>query len=202
MVYIDGFNLYYALRERRWQRYYWLDLQNFSKSLLTTRQELAGVRYFTARVVAEALDPRKPVRQNTYLEALDTLEDLHIHYGYFIPKTVRCYNCGETRRTFEEKMTDVNIAVEMLSDAGDDKFDTAIVVSADGDLAGPVEAVRHRYRSKRAVVAFPPEKHSARLRDAASASFTIGRTKFRDSLLPDQVTREDGFVLERPTSWR
>lgn len=201
MVYIDGFNLYYALRERRWQRYYWLDLQSFSRSLLTTRQELAGVRYFTARVVAEALDPQKPVRQNTYLEALGTLEDLHIHYGFFVPKTVRCYNCGETRRTFEEKMTDVNIAVEMLSDAGDDKFDTAIVVSADGDLAGPVEAIRNRYHSKRTVVAFPPEKHSARLRDAASAAFTIGRTKFRDSLLPDQVTRDDGFILTRPVRW-
>ena len=31
----------------------------------------------------------------------------------------------------------MNIAVELLGDAQDNVFDTAIVVSGDGDLAGP-----------------------------------------------------------------
>ena len=39
-------------------------------------------------------------------------------------------------------MTDVNMAVELLSDAQDDEYDVAILVSADSDLAGPIEAVR------------------------------------------------------------
>ena len=38
-------------------------------------------------------------------------------------------------------MTDVNIAVELLLDAQDDKFDTAIIVSGDSD---PNEADRSR----------------------------------------------------------
>ena len=36
-------------------------------------------------------------------------------------------------------MTDVNIAVQLLGDAQDKVFDTAIVISADSDLAGPVQ---------------------------------------------------------------
>ena len=57
-------------------------------------------------------------------------------------------------------MTDVNIAVELLGDAQDDVFDTAMVVSGDSDLYGPIEAVRRRYPHKRVVVAFPPDRVS------------------------------------------
>ena len=201
-VYVDGFNLYYGLRSKGWRRYYWLDLRSLSEQLLRPEQRLVMVRYFTAGVLAEPGDPDKPVRQNTYLEALETLPDLHVHKGYYRAKVQRCSACGATWQTYEEKTTDVNIAVEMLSDAQDDAFDTAIVISGDGDLAGPVRRVRERYPAKRAVVAFPPGRHSAGLRRAASAYFTIGRDMCRDNQLPDQVTKPDGYVLTRPGGWR
>ncbi|MGH9629467.1 MAG: NYN domain-containing protein [Bryobacteraceae bacterium] len=41
-----------------------------------------------------------------------------------------------------EKMTDVNIAVELLQDAFQGAFDTAILISADSDLIAPIAAVR------------------------------------------------------------
>ena len=134
-----------------------------------------AVRYFTTRVVAELGDPEKPTRQNTYLEALATLPDLRIHYGYFLHKRQNCRQCGATWYTYEEKMTDVNIAVELLGDAQDDAFDTAIIVSGDSDLTGPVQTVRSRYPNKRVVVASPPNRASKQLRQVATASFTIGR---------------------------
>ena len=117
----------------------------------------AGVRYFTARVIPDAGSVDKARRQNIYLEALGTLPDLDIHYGYYLPKMQRCSTCGTTWQTYEEKMTDVNIAVELLSDAYDDAFDTAIVVSADSDLARPITTIRERFPGKRVVVAFPAE---------------------------------------------
>ena len=98
-------------------------------------------------------------------------------------------------------MTDVNIAAELLGDAQDDTFDTAVLISADSDLASPVYAVRRRYPGKRVVAAFPPNRASKHLREAASAAFTIGRDAFRDSLLPDRVAKADGYVLTRPASW-
>ena len=52
-------------------------------------------------------------------------------------------------------MTDVNIAEEFHSDAQDDAFDAAIIISGDGDLASPVRAISERDPEKRAVVAFP-----------------------------------------------
>lgn len=145
VVYVDGFNLYYGLRSRGWRRYYWLDLRRLSENLLRPQQELSAVRYFTARVSPETGDQDKPVRQNVYLEALATLPNLEIYYGYHVAKELRCPKCGAIRQTYEEKMTDVNIAVELLGDAQNDAFDTAIIISGDGDLASPVRAVAERY---------------------------------------------------------
>ena len=164
-------------------------------------QHLVIVRYFTARVFAEPGNPSKPKRQTTYWEALATLPDLQIHYGYYMVKDQYCTSCGVNRQTYEEKMTDVNIAVELLDDAPTNRFDTALIVSADGDMSGLVRKVRERYPEKRVVVAFPPGRHSANLRKASTAHLPIGRNVLRDSQLPSKVIKADGYVLERPMEW-
>ena len=199
-AYIDGFNLFYGLKSKNWRRYYWLDLSLLVKKLLRPWQQLVAVRYFTTPVMAEPSDRDKPRRQNAYLEALATLPDLTVHYGYFLPKERTCRQCGSIVRTYEEKMTDVNIAVSLLTDAQDDIFDTAMVVSGDSDLYGPIEEVRRRYPGKRVVVAFPPDRASKQLR-TGGPSFTIGRDAFRDSQFPAQVTNASGHILARPSSW-
>lgn len=201
IVYIDGFNLYYGLRSMHWRQYLWLDIRKLSENLLRPQQRLEKIRYFTARISSESHDPDRPRRQNTYLEALATLSDLQVHFGSYIAKNHRCPKCGETTKTFEEKMTDVNIAVEMLCDAQDNSFDTAIIVSADGDLVGPINAVRHRFPEKRVVVAFPPGRRSFALRKAATGYFDISQSAIRNSQLPEEVVKPDGYMLKRPPSW-
>ena len=99
-------------------------------------------------------------------------------------------------------MTDVNIAVELLGDAQDNAFDTAIIVSADSDLVGPIKAVLRRYPSKRIVVAFPPKRSSNHLMQVATRDFTIGRKRLKDSQLPNRITKTDGYVLTRPSTWK
>ena len=200
-VYIDGFNLYYGLRDKNWKRYLWLDVRRLSENLLLSGQRLVAVRYFTARVHHDPRDPDKRLRQDTFLDATATLPDVRIHEGYFKPKMVTCAKCKMKWQTYEEKMTDVNIAVELLGDAQDDVFDTAIIISGDGDLATPVRAVRKRYSKKRTVIAFPPGRHAAGLVPAASAYFTIGRDVLRDSQLPNRIPKPDGYVLTRPPTW-
>ena len=198
-VYIDGFNLYYGLRSKGWRRYYWLDLNLLVRKLLRPWQQLVVNRYFTSRVLPEPGDIDKPKRQDAYLEALATLPNLTVQLGYFLPKQRICHGCGTIIRSYEEKMTDVNIAVSLLTDAHDDIFDTAIVISGDSDLSGPIDEVRRRYPRKRVIVAFPPDRVSQKLR--SGPWFTIGRDAFRDSQLPSQVINASGHVLTRPAKW-
>ena len=199
-VYVDGFNLYYGLRSKGWRRFYWLDVSALGQNLLRSGQQLAGVRYFTARIAGR--DRGRQRRQAVFLEALETFAGVQVHYGHFLSKPRECRVCGARWTVYEEKMTDVNIAVRLLGDAQDDAFDTAILVSADGDLAGPVEAVLERYKDKRVVAVFPPGRRSDRLRSAATVGFTVGRKVLKDSQLPPRIVKPGGFVLERPPSWR
>lgn len=50
IAYVDGFNLYYGLKEKGWKRYYWLDLKELVTNLLKPNQQLQFVKYFSARL--------------------------------------------------------------------------------------------------------------------------------------------------------
>ncbi len=201
-VYIDGFNLYYGLKAENWKRYYWLDPYKLACNLILVNEMMtvAQVHYFTAPVLRE-LDRDAAKRHQAYLSALETLPQLTIHSGTWVKKKVRCRECKATWIKPEEKMSDVNIAVQLIQDAYEDRFDTAFLVSGDGDLTRPIEAIRDRFPDKEVRVAFPPQRRSWHLTKTAHSDFVIARTTFRDSQLPDQVTNENGYVLKRPATW-
>lgn len=200
-AYVDGFNLYFGLREAG-RRFLWLDVEQLVRDLLLPQQELARVNYFTARVSGTTSDPDKPKRQNTYLEAIEVHTNVVIHYGHYLARMRTCLNCASKWTEHEEKGTDVNIAVQMLLDAFRDEFDTALLVSADGDLAGPITAIRSVWPRKRVVVAFPPKRVSAKLKKKASAFYYIGQASVARSQLPDPVVKPDGYLLRKPLSWQ
>lgn len=180
------------------QRLYWLDIAALSKHILMPDQELVCTKHFTSRVGSP---PSKVKRQGTYLEALYTLPGVQIFYGKFQNNPRTCRNCGKVDYVPNEKMTDVNIAVELMSDAFKNVFDTAVLVSGDSDLVGPVGAVVSGFKDKRLVCAFPPERWSNQLNSVASAAFSIGKANLAKSQLPDQITKPDGFTLKRPIEW-
>ena len=95
-----------------------------------------------ARVSAPA---DKVKRQSTYPDALQTRADLSIFYGRYQLNPFTCRSCGHVHNVPNETMTDVNIAVELMQDAFHNNFDTALLVSADSDLVGPVVAVQKSF---------------------------------------------------------
>lgn len=202
ICYIDGFNLYFGLKHKGWKRYYWLDLEALSRSLLKPGQNLVSTHYFTARIRLAANNHDDKQRQDDYLDALATRTNLHVHHGHYLRKTITCRKCSAQWWDYEEKMTDVNIAVQLLADAFDDHFDTALIISADSDLTTPVKLVRNRFPRKRVIVAQPPGRNSVELAKAATAAFTISKTKVRRNQLPDTVQTNAGIVLQRPATWR
>lgn len=199
MVYIDGFNLYFGLCERGWRRYLWLDLPHLAGTLVRPGDVLAATKYFTARVRA---DPGKVRRQSTYLQALQARGALDIHYGRYQEKPKECHRCHATWTEYEEKMSDVRLAVELLRDTYADRYDIAVVVSADADLQPPIELVKADFPTKRVVVVFPPARESYHLRAVAHEFFRIGRGRLSKSQLPTSVKKADGYVLQRPLEWQ
>lgn len=202
IAYLDGFNLFFGLKSKGWKQFYWLDIRAAVQALLLPQQQLASVKYFTSRVSAAHGDPAQARRQATYLEALATLPGTSLYFGHYLSKAVQCHACGSQWQKHDEKMTDVNIATELLVDAFQDRFDTAMLVTADSDLAGPITRLRELFPAKRVVVVFPPDRASKRLDQLASATLHLGRGVLARSQLPDHVIKPDGFALQRPANWR
>ena len=199
IVYVDGFNLYHGLMQARLGRSRWLDLSAMSRSLLGDNRRLELVRYFTTRVRDR---PGDAERQSVYIDALRSRGGVEIDFGFFLrKKDIECSRCQNSWPDYEEKKTDVNIAVRLLNDAFDDRFDVALVVSGDSDLVPAVESVKTRHPDKRLIVAFPPMRRSFDLEVAAHASFGIRNRQIRASRLPDPVVTLSGITLRAPMGW-
>lgn len=198
IAYVDGFNLYHGLRHDG-RRHLWLDLDALATSLLKPGQGLERVRYFTARV---RNDQDGHQRQADYLDALLAHSTrLEVIEGRFQQKTRCCNRCGRNWITYEEKETDVSIAVALIEDGVQDRFDTALVISADSDLCPAVRALKRLRPTKRIIAAFPPNRRSDDLRRAVDAAFTIGAAKIRQAQLPPSITTAAGVTLVRPKHW-
>ena len=72
----------------------------------------------------------------------------------------KCHSFNAKWDAQEEKETDVNIAVRIVSDAFLDKFDVAYVFSADTDLIPAMKCIRETkdkgFPEKEVVAIFPP----------------------------------------------
>ena len=100
ITYIDGFNLYFGLRQKNWRKYLWLDLWEFSQALLLRHQVLQQVKYFTSRVRSNV---GKQERQSAFLDAVSTLKNVTIYWGRFQPDEKRCQKCGHYAYHPQEK---------------------------------------------------------------------------------------------------
>ncbi|MDR2116059.1 MAG: NYN domain-containing protein, partial [Planctomycetaceae bacterium] len=184
IAYIDGYNLYYGIKEGFSGRYKWLDLVRLSNLFLTKSQRLEKVKYFTADISSN--NP-KMARQKIFLNALECHcgDMLEITKGHYLKKEIHCttyqhtrekkrilpqcinyYNkcCNGILNIPEEKKTDVNIATSILMDCFQNHFDTVFLISADSDLVPPLQAIKLLTPQKKIVVLFPPSRGSSELR--------------------------------------
>lgn len=190
---------------------YWLDIQKLANALVRPPFQLQRTKYFTARIAGACPGdtPSKQVereasrrRQQVFLEAIETLRFFDVIEGHFLLKREHCRACNADVMRPEEKMTDVRIATELLTDAFLHRFDSALIISGDSDLVPPIEAVKLHFPNKSIVVAFPPGRSSSDLAQAADVVMNIWPKTLRKCQLPETVVKRDGSALSRPIEWQ
>jgi len=201
IAYVDGFNLYHGLHVKYGRRYLWLDLAHLVWRL-RPKDHIVAVRYFTALVRD---DPPALARQQTYLGALQAHGQgiVEVILGRYQSKILTCRKCGSTWTSYEEKETDVNMAVSLVADTAAAASDLALIISADSDLCPAIRTARSLARSRGMIAAFPPRRSSFEIRSLIPGAFTIAAADLRNSLLPDSVTDPaTGREYKRPAKWR
>ena len=201
-VYIDGFNLYYGCLKGK--PYRWLDLFKLSREMMPS-DSIESVNYYTARVSARPQNPSAPRDQETYLRALRTTPIVQITFGHFLTHPVMMTRSGvmPISRVMvdktEEKGSDVNLASHLIRDAFQRKFEVAVLVTNDSDLAEPMRIVRHELGMPVGILN-PHDKHSVQLKQLATFCKRIRQPTLAASQFPNQLEDVNG-KFEKPAGW-
>jgi uncharacterized LabA/DUF88 family protein len=200
-VYIDGFNLYY--RALRGTAYKWLDLNLAMSMVLGPTHSIERVKYFTARINGK-FDPDAPTRQDAYLRALRAhTPNLDIVFGHFLahPKSMPLAS-DLTKYVWvlrtEEKGSDVNLAVHLVNDAWQGRFDAAFVVSNDSDLAEAMSVVRKLGKKAGLVVPGDSTRAAVQLARIANPVLRLRAGVLAKAQLPDPIPNT---TIRKPGTW-
>jgi uncharacterized LabA/DUF88 family protein len=224
-VYIDGFNVYYACW-KNWNDpkchefkatgpFKWLDIRSLCGALYPN--DLIHRIYFcTSKVKGSRQDPNKPLRQELYFRALRNTEMFEIHLGHFEEREKSGYlaeplPCKQVNSCVapgkglkivarEEKGSDVNVATYLLRDAFMGKFEQAVVISNDSDLASAIRVVRNDAKLPIHVIS-PGLTVVRQLRSAATTAALLDKTLIPNHQLPPTLTLKDGSTISKPHSW-
>lgn len=206
-VYVDGFNLYYGAVKG--SPYKWLDLKALFARILRPENKILAIKCYTAKVSARPDDPGAPTRQTIFLDALRAhIPELEITLGHFLQSTVRMRLAHPTpwRKTeevvkTEEKGSDVNLALHVLNDAWENRYDCAVICSNDSDLRESLRLVRSRHK-KKIVLVVPGDPvlrpAAIQLKRYANAEIRIRVADLAASQLPSPIP---GTTLHKPPTW-
>lgn len=186
-IYIDGYNLYHAIKKLNNDRLKWLDLKTLMNNFIDpNNDDVMGIYYFSAYAT---WNNEWHQRHKLYVKALED-SGVHIIMGNFKNKKRYCDSCGYVGIGKEEKETDVNIAIKLLDDAYQNKFDKAILVSQDSDLLPSIKLTKQRFPNKIIKIITPPNlRHSKNMAKVVGKKnlgmidkIHIERSRFSESL--------------------
>ncbi len=204
VFFIDGFNFYHSLIDddplmhvQRYSQYKWLNYRKLCELFISKSICIRKILFFTALTV---WNQDKVLRHKQLIKALQSI-DIEIVYGKFKRKDRTCRICKKTYRTHEEKQTDVNIAIELLSLAYQNVYDIAYIISGDSDLIPSIQAVQKTFPNKKINIIFPMNRTSLELKQIVDRSMKIKETHLISSLFEREIALRNGEKITCPDSW-
>ena len=210
-LYVDGFNLFHGCLKRSRPGYRWLDLNALATKVLSPKHRIDSIHYCTALVKPDSETDPTPGRQRLYINALKAfIPHLSVQYGHFTshPSSARHLDPPPDivrYQKVEEKGSDVNLAARLVADAFQDRFDCAVILSNDGDMAPAARIARKEAEKRVGVIA--PVQHvnggqarrvSNELSRNADFVRTIRRSAIAKSQLPSPIPGTSYF---KPKHW-
>jgi uncharacterized LabA/DUF88 family protein len=194
--YIDRFNVYHALRNN-YRKLLWLNYRSIAETAIGPKDEIVGIYYFSAFVTWK---PGAVFNHKEYIKALRSV-GVEFVQGKFKKKTLKCHKCHAEYNTHEEKQTDVNIAVKIVADAASNKFDKAVIISADSDLIPAIRTVHQLTPEKEVGVMMPIGRNSIELRQEADFRRKMKRQHLEDCQFAQRL-KIGSDIVECPERWR
>ncbi len=204
---VDGFNLYHSVRDINHNfpgiNVKLLNIYSLCRSylyLMGRDSVIQNVYYFSA--YADHLnDPGIRRRHEAYKMCLESTSIIPV-MGRFKPKEIRCANCSCLFTRYEEKETDVAIAIKLYELVCTDACDTVVLVTGDTDIIPAVKAAKAIGPSKLIIFAFPYKRENRELQQLSPGSFKMGMKNYLKHQFDDNVQLSNGITVSRPAEWR
>jgi len=129
MIFIDGSNLYHVLLKNCGRSD--LKFLDFAEKLTGPKRKLEKIYYYNVRQELEG-KIKIPEEQQKFLTSLHKISKLEVKLGIW----------KEQNGSIVEKGVDVMLATDLVLHAVKNNFDTAIIVSGDGDFFPAIETVK------------------------------------------------------------
>jgi uncharacterized LabA/DUF88 family protein len=208
---VDGFNMYYSLREVERlskQKVKWLDLRKLLadnlqpvREALGERVELSTVYYFSAYAThLTTRDPDVVNRHQTYVAALRHT-GVNVILSKFKQKEITCPKCHHAWKRHEEKETDVALGVKLMDALARNEGDVVVLITGDTDLIPAIRLTRALFPHRQLGVGFPFMRHNAELESVADFSFKISQKALQRTQFPPTLVLGDGTTLTKPVGW-
>jgi uncharacterized LabA/DUF88 family protein len=216
IVFIDGFNLYHALVKNFIPRYKWCDLRKLSTQFIDKEtQEIKKIYFFSAYC---AWNKSKRERHKNYVKVLLEHRGVYTVLGKFrkvkknfvdsmdvlkcVPYVIKPFLKKLEYQTFEEKETDVNMALKILEHAFLDDYDHAFILSGDSDLAGAIRTVKRHFPDKKFTNLLPQKSKGKILQKVCGNHRQITAEHFKEALLPEKIELKNGNIIKMPEEYK
>jgi uncharacterized LabA/DUF88 family protein len=192
-VYIDGFNLYHASAQYDDPYLKWLNFRTLAESFCKTEEFLEQVYFFTA---VATWNRDKELRHRNFIRA-QKAKGVRVIESKFTKNKKFCIANDRYCKQYEEKQTDVSIAVTLLSDAVKNRMNRAILITADSDQVPLARAMKELFPAIGLTLAAPPGRASAarELGNEISHRVPITLERLHGHHLPKTVLDEAGKVV-------
>ena len=171
-VYIDGSNFYFSIKKKFKSK---VDIERLCNKI-AGNNELIKINYYISPLNQET-HPEQYLEQQKFFDGLKKINRLTIIFGR-LEKRKR-----DGKVYYIEKASDVNLALDLVSDAQKGEYDEAYLISNDGDFSGAVNSAIN-FNRKVIYVAIGNRKSVPHyLKNVASRTFYITEKFISDCIL-------------------
>jgi len=168
-IFIDGNNFYYGLRklfgpEKSLKRF---DFKNFG-DYLADDGKVSRIFYYNAQL-DQKFDSKTFKSQKDFFTKLRKIPNFNLVLCKLLKRNVK----GTDKVYYIIKEDDIHMAVDMVDGAANDSFDTAVVVSGDGDFVPAVKSVKRR--GKKVINVYFKGSSSRNLKDHCDKSLELSK---------------------------
>lgn len=173
-IFVDGTNFHISRRGSG--SHFRIDL-NLLATRLSRGYHFVKLRYYTSPLPDSRSEAYRA--QQRFFAELQQSRRIELVLGRHEPR----YDSMTGRRYHVEKETDVNLAVDMVVGAFEDRYDVAMLVAGDTDYVRAVRAVQER--GKRLVWChLPAQKHTDHLAQISDVMLELDEKLLRTCAIP------------------